>query len=180
MSALALVLAFVALQRLGELLLAARNTRALLAAGGREVGRGHYPLFIVLHGAWLVSLLGEAGWNAAPSWWLLGLFAALQAGRVWVILSLGRFWTTRIVTLDGAPLVRRGPYRLFRHPNYLVVAGEIAILPLAFGAFGTALVFSLLNAILLRHRIAAEEAALASRRAGTAFARGEAPQAREA
>jgi methyltransferase len=89
----------------------------------------------------------------------------LQAARLWVLASLGRFWTTRIVILPGAPLVRRGPYRYLRHPNYLVVAAEIAVLPLVFGAWGIALVFSLLNLVLLIQRIRVEDAALAPRRA---------------
>jgi methyltransferase len=93
------------------------------------------------------------------------VFAALQLMRIWVIASLGPYWTTRIITLDGAPLVRRGPYRFLRHPNYWVVAAEIAVLPLAFGAWPVALVWTILNALLLRLRIRAEDAALEARRA---------------
>ena len=95
---------------------------------------------------------------------LLALFVLLQAGRLWVIASLGRFWTTRIITVPGAPLIRRGPYRWLKHPNYLVVAGEIAVLPLAFGLWQVAVVFSVLNALLLWHRIRWENRALAPRR----------------
>jgi methyltransferase len=157
------IVLLVAAQRLGELVLAARNTRRLKAQGAWEEGAGHYPLFVLLHGGWLVSLFvltpAEAGINP----WLLALFVALQAGRVWVIASLGRFWTTRILTLPGAPLVRRGPYRWVRHPNYLIVAGELAALPLAFGEVGLAVVFSLLNLPLMWHRIRVEEAALSDR-----------------
>jgi len=155
----------VALLRLAELIHAARNQRRLLAAGGREIGAGHYPLFVLLHGAWLIALFilvpADAPIHAVP----LALFGALLAVRFWIILSLGRFWTTRIVTMPGAPLVRSGPYRFVRHPNYLVVVGEIAVLPLVFGAWPIALVFSALNAALLSYRIRVEDAALGGRRA---------------
>lgn len=158
-----LVLA-VAAQRAGELALARRNTRRLLAAGGREVGAGHYPLMVALHGAWLVALFLSAPPGTPVFWPLVALFALLQAGRIWVIASLGRFWTTRIIDLPDAPLVTRGPYRFVRHPNYLIVAAEIAVLPLAFGLWPVAVIFSVLNAALLWHRIRVEDAALGRRR----------------
>lgn len=167
-----LVFLLVAAQRLLELVLARRNTRRLLAQGAVEIGAGHYPLFVLLHAGWLAALVLTVPADAPVSWPLLTLFVLLQAGRVWVVASLGRFWTTRIVTLPGAPLVRRGPFRFVRHPNYLVVTGEIAVLPLAFGAWEIALVFSVLNAALLFHRIRVEERALAPRRAA-APARGQ-------
>lgn len=162
-SPLAWILAFVIAQRLGELVLARANAQRLLARGGREVGRGHYPLFIVLHASWLVAIAATTPLDAQPIWPLVGVFFVLQALRVWVIATLGRYWTTRIITVDGAPLVRHGPFRLVRHPNYWVVAGEIAVLPLAFGAWEIAVIWSILNALLLRHRIAVEAAALAPR-----------------
>ncbi len=165
MSLLWLVLGLVAAQRLAELIHSRRNTRRLLAEGGHEVGAGHYPLIVGLHAAWLLALLLLVPSEAPVNWPLLALFLVLQAARLWVLASLGRLWTTRIVTLPGAPLVRRGPYRYLRHPNYLVVAAEIAVLPLVFGAWGIALVFSLLNLVLLIHRIRIEDAALAPRRA---------------
>jgi methyltransferase len=158
------VLGLVVLQRLAELILAQRNTRRLLAKGAVEVGRGHYPLIVALHAAWIAVLALTVPADAPASWPLLGLFLVLQAARIWVIASLGPYWTTRIITLTAAPLVRRGPYRWLRHPNYLVVALEIAVLPLAFGAVWIALVFSLLNAVLLWHRIRVEAEALAGRR----------------
>lgn len=161
--ALPLMLGFVVGQRLGELALARRNTRRLLAQGGREVGAGHYPLFIALHAAWLAAVALFIPWDRAPDLTLIGTYLLLQLARVWVISSLGPFWTTRIITVDGAPIVRRGPYRFLRHPNYLVVAGEIAVLPLAFGAWRIALVFSVLNALLVAHRIRIEQQALAER-----------------
>ncbi len=150
-------------QRLAEVLWARRNERRLLAQGAIEIGARHYPLFFLLHGAWLASLALLVPANAPLFWPLLLAFVLLQAARLWVIASLGRYWTTRIITLPGAPIVRRGPYRWLRHPNYAIVAAEIAVLPLVFGAWPIALVFSVLNTLLLRHRIRLEEQALASR-----------------
>ncbi|MDQ3245698.1 MAG: hypothetical protein M3Q52_02165 [Pseudomonadota bacterium] len=161
MSAAIVILALVTAQRLGELLLARRNTAVLLAEGAREYGRGHYLLIVLVHAAWLGAL-----WLFAPgraiSWPLVAVFVLLQAARLWIIASLGRRWTTRIIVIPGAPLVRRGPYRLIRHPNYWIVVLEIAILPLAFGLWQVALVFTLLNLAVLAVRISAENRALAS------------------
>lgn len=154
-----LILGFVTLQRLGELVLSNRNTARLLGAGAREVGRDHYPYMVALHALWLAGL-----WWLAPgrpvSLVLLIVYVLLQILRVWVIASLGGRWTTRIIVLPQAPLVRRGPYRFLSHPNYVVVAAEIAVLPLMFGLIGYAVLFSVLNAIVLYVRIRAENAAL--------------------
>jgi methyltransferase len=155
-----LVVALVALQRLGELAYASRNTRRLLAAGAVEHGRGHYPLFALLHGSWLAAILLAVPWDTRPQPVLLGAFVLLQPVRLWVILALGGRWTTRVIVVPGAPLVGRGPFRLLRHPNYAVVSLEIALLPLAFGAWRIALAWSLLNALLLAWRVRVEEAAL--------------------
>lgn len=163
LSPLWLMIGLVAGQRIGELFIARRNTRRLLARGAHEVGAGHYPLFIVLHAGWLAALAHFVPPDRAPDAELIGLYLLLQLGRMWVISSLGPYWTTRIITLDEAPLIRRGPYRFLRHPNYLVAAAEIAVLPLAFGAWRIALVFSVLNGLLLAHRIRVEQAALAGR-----------------
>lgn len=164
MNAGQLVVGLVALERLAELLLAARNTRRLKARGAVEHGRSHYPFIVALHAAWLAALLAVAG-NAALRPLPLALFAALQLLRLWVIASLGPYWTTRVLSLPAAPLVRRGPYRFLRHPNYWVVALEIPLLPLAFGAWRLALAFGLLNLAVLGWRIRVEETALAPRRA---------------
>lgn len=158
------VLAFVVAQRLAELAWSARNTRRLRARGATEVGAKHYPLFVLLHGSWLIALALTVPAETPPHWPLLGIFALLQLLRIWVVATLGPYWTTRIITLETAPLVRHGPFRWLRHPNYAVVAGEIAVLPLAFGAWQIALVWSLLNALLLWHRIRIETGALQPRR----------------
>jgi len=163
-SAVIIVVALVALQRLAELLYAGRNTRRLRQRGAIEHGRYHYPLFMALHGAWLVAILVAVPASAAIVWPALALFILLQLARLWIIVTLGPFWTTRIITLPNAPLIRHGPYRFLRHPNYLVVIGEIALLPLSFGAWRIAVVFSLLNLTLLAWRRRVEDAALAPRR----------------
>jgi methyltransferase len=163
LTAAIVILALVTAQRLVELVIARRNTRALLARGAVEVGRGHYPLIVALHTGWLLSL-----WLLAPGrpiqWGFVILFVLLQCGRLWVLATLGRRWTTRIIVLPDEPLVTAGPFRWVSHPNYLVVVGEIAALPLAFGLTWVALVFSLLNAAVLAIRIKAESAALARSR----------------
>ena len=153
----------VAAQRLGELVYARRNEARLRDRGAVESGAGHYPLFILLHGAWLLAVFLLIPADRVPSWPLIALFLLLQAARVWVVATLGPYWTTRVLSLPGAPLVRRGPYRWVRHPNYLIVTAEIAVLPLAFGAWWIAIAFSLANALLLYHRIGVEERALAGR-----------------
>lgn len=165
MSPLYLIVGLITCQRLAELAYARHNERRLLARGGHEVGREHYPLFILLHGGWLLAMLVMVSPARVPNWDLIGIMAGLQLLRLWVVTSLGPYWTTRIITLPDAPLIRRGPFRFLRHPNYAVVIAEIAILPLAFGDYGVAIVFSILNLLLLRLRIRIEEQALAPRRA---------------
>jgi methyltransferase len=164
MTLAALVLTLVTLQRLGELVLARRNTRRLLARGAYEVGAAHYPVIVALHAIWLGSLWLLA-WNAPVDRSWLGVYLVLQALRLWVLASLGARWTTRIVVLPDAPLVRRGPYRFVSHPNYVVVAAEIAVLPLVFGLVWHAVLFTLLNAVVLFIRIRSEGAALGQRHA---------------
>lgn len=154
------VLAVVLLQRGGELILARANTARLLGHGAVEVDRAGYKWFILLHAAWFAVLALIVPGAQPPRWPLLALFAVLQAGRIWVIASLGRRWTTRLIVRPGAALVRSGPYRLLSHPNYLIVAGELAILPLAFDAPMIAIGFSACNAILLLRRVRLERAAL--------------------
>ena len=156
------ILSLVTLQRLGELILSKRNTERLLAQGAREAAPGHYPLIVTLHAAWLVGLWYLAVWRPGVdvSWGWFALFVVLQGLRVWVIATLGPRWTTRIIVLPGASLVREGPYRFVPHPNYCIVAAEILVLPLCFGLMWYGIVFSGLNALVLWIRIRAEEAAL--------------------
>ena len=153
------ILGFVTLQRLAELALSQRNTKRLLARGAYEVAPEHYPVMVILHASWLAVL-----WFFGPGPPIeivpLILFVLLQLGRIWVIATLGERWTTRIIILPGAPLVTSGPYRWLNHPNYLVVSGEFAVLPLVFGLPMVAVVFSLLNAAILAVRIRAENRAL--------------------
>jgi methyltransferase len=157
-----LILGLVTLQRLGELILARRNTGRLRARGAYEVAAGHYPLIVALHGAWLGGLWFLAVYHApvAVDWAWLAVFVILQALRAWVIATLGPRWTTRIIVLPGAPLVASGPYRFVSHPNYCIVAAEIMVLPLVFGLLWYGVVFSVLNAVVLWIRIRAEAAAL--------------------
>jgi methyltransferase len=152
-----LLLAAVTLERLGELWLARRNTAALLAHGAYEAAPGHYPLIVMLHTFWLAGLWA-LGWAAPLNVGWLAVFLALQVPRVWVIATLGERWTTRIIVLPGAPLVKHGPYRFVNHPNYLVVIGEIAVLPLCLGLPWYALAFSVANLAVLTIRVRAETA----------------------
>jgi methyltransferase len=159
------LLAAVVAERGLELLVSARNARRLRSQGGVESGRGHYPVMVALHAALLLGcalepVLLPAPWPAAAAIPAAAAVVLAQALRWWAVASLGPRWTTRVITLPGAPPVRRGPYRLLRHPNYLAVAVEVAALPLALGAWRTAAVGTVLNAVLLRTRIRVEEGAL--------------------
>jgi methyltransferase len=156
----AFLIAFIVVQRLAELLWARRNAARLLSAGGVEFGRSHYPWIGALHATWLTALW-LFGRDRAIDPFLLVVFILLQVGRVWVFASLGRRWTTRVIVLPGERLVASGPYRWLRHPNYVVVALEIAIVPLALGLPALAFIFTLLNAVVLYQRIRVENAALA-------------------
>ncbi len=156
------VILLVAVQRLAELVLAHRNTARLLAAGGVEHGRAHYPVIVALHASWLATLAVAAPGPVDGVW--LAVFLVLQAARIWVVMSLGRFWTTRIITLPREPLIRRGPYRWIRHPNYGVVLLEIPVLALALGLPWAALGFGVANAAVLAWRIRAEDRVLSDRR----------------
>jgi methyltransferase len=154
-----IILALVTLQRLGELVIADTNTKNLKARGAIEVGASHYPLIVVVHAAWLISLW-ILGRHQAVNLPALAVFVVLQALRVWIIATLGPRWTTRIIVLLGEPLIASGPYRYLAHPNYAVVTAEIATLPLALHLPVTALVFTLLNAVVLFIRIRAESRVL--------------------
>jgi methyltransferase len=159
----AAILAIVTLQRLAELVLARANTNRLLARGGIEVAAGHYPLVVAMHTAWLISLW-VWGRDQPVNLFALAIFIVLQGLRLWVIATLGRRWTTRIIMVPGQPLISSGPYRWLSHPNYAVVAAEIAVLPLALHLPLLALTFTVLNAGVLGIRIRTEARALAAMR----------------
>jgi methyltransferase len=158
-----LVLGYVILQRLGELIYAHFNTRRLLGEGGIEYGANHYPLFILLHSMWLIEILFLARPAADPQPTLLAGFFLSQILRFWTLASIGRWWTTRIISAPHFPRVARGPYRFLPHPNYTVVVIEIALIPLLLGAPWVAACFTILNAALLWWRIRIETAVLKQR-----------------
>ena len=153
------VLVFVTLQRVGELVYAHRNESRLRARGAIEHAPEHYWAIVTLHSTWLAAL-----WLLAPQqpinllW--LSIFIGLQVLRFWVLATLKDRWTTRIIVLPGAPLIKTGLYRLMPHPNYAIVAGEVFSLPMAFGLHAYAVLFSLVNACVLAIRIRAENRAL--------------------
>lgn len=160
------VVALVVVERLFELLLSRRNAKRVLARGGIEVGAGHYPTMVALHTLFLISCVVEPavlGRRARPAVFVaaLGVLAVSMALRYWAIASLGDRWNTRVLVEPGVPAVATGPYRFLPHPNYVAVVLEIAALPLLGGAWATALLFSVLNALLLRVRLQVEERALA-------------------
>jgi methyltransferase len=155
----AILLAYLTVQRLAELWWAKQNEARLMAAGGIEYGHSHLPLIILLHAAWMAGLWLLA-YDRPVEPIFFALFVVLQAARFWVLTTLGRRWTIRIIVVPGERLVAEGPYRFLRHPNYAVVTGEIAVVPLALGLPVYALVFSVLNAGMLAIRITAENAAL--------------------
>ena len=158
-----LFLSFLVIQRLGELVLAKRNTARLRERGAVEIGASHYPLIVALHTCWILALIFFGIGQQVSLLWL-AVFVALQILRVWILMSLGERWTTRIIVLDE-PLVRAGPYAFMRHPNYVLVVGEIFVAPMVLGLFWVAIVFSVLNAAVLALRISVEEQALKHMRA---------------
>lgn len=155
-----------AIERLAELRLSLRNAAWSFSRGGREYGQGHYPVMVVLHTALLLACVLEVfiyhrGFDAWIGWIMVATVIGTQALRWWCIVCLGQRWNTRVIVVPGLQPVTRGPYRWLRHPNYLAVALEGVALPMVHGAWLTALIFSLLNAQLLRTRIRCEEKALA-------------------
>jgi methyltransferase len=160
----ALLIAAVALERLAELVVSRRNLAWALRHGGREYGFGHYPFMVVLHTGLLVACLVEAAHREfipALGWSMFVVVVLAQALRWWCITTLGPRWNTRIVVIPGLPLVDRGPYRWLPHPNYVAVVLEGIALPLVHTAWVTAVIFTVLNAVLLRVRISSENAAMA-------------------
>lgn len=155
----ALFLGFIIVQRLSELVIAKRNTANLLAKGAYEVGAAHYPLMVTMHSAWIACLL-IFGYDETVAFGWLAVFAVLQVFRVWILGSLGARWTTRIIILEE-PMVVRGPFKYFSHPNYMLVVAEIIVAPMVLGLVWVAVVFTVLNAAMLWVRIGVEHKALA-------------------
>jgi len=161
-----LLVGAVAVERVAELVVAKRNLAWSRARGGVEAGAGHYPAMVLLHTGFLLGCLAEVALLDRPfipalGWPMLAILVAAQGLRWWCISTLGRQWNTRVVVVPGAARVTGGPYRLISHPNYVAVVAEGVALPLVHSAWITALVFTVLNAVLLRTRIRAENAALA-------------------
>jgi methyltransferase len=163
LTAAEIILAAVTLQRASELVVSRYNTQRLMARGAVELAPGHYPLIVAVHAGWLISLW-LFGRQQPVSLALLAGYLVLQGLRFWMLWTLGARWTTRIIVLPGQPLVSGGPYRFLSHPNYAIVAGEIAVLPLTLGLPLLAGVFTVLNAAVLAIRISAENRALAASR----------------
>lgn len=167
-----IVFTFLIIQRLMELFVARRNKQWMMARGGIEIGADHYPLMVLMHISFFASLWTEVILRDYPvsiAWAvLLAALIVVQLIRYWAIASLGRFWNTKIIVVPDADIVRRGPYRFLRHPNYTVVILEFAIIPLLFDAYITFAIFSILNVFILRHRIRVEEEGLSAHTTYTA------------
>jgi len=153
-------------QRGLEELYSARNTKRLLAAGGREVGGDYYPVVAITHLAWIAAVFMLISPTAPVIWSLAGLYLLLQVARYWTIATLGRYWTHRIITVEAAPVVRAGPYRFLRHPNYVVTIAETFLLPLVFGDAAVAVIFGCVWSAVVYYKILLEDAALTERREG--------------
>ena len=147
------IISFVILQRVFELIIAKRNESTMLSKGAYEVGGEHYPYMITLHVSFFLSLILEVllfHRNISVFFLTLFLFFLfVQCIRIWCLASLGPYWNTKIIILPGINVVKRGPYKILRHPNYFVVCSEILILPLMFEAYITAVIFTLLNLAML-------------------------------
>ncbi len=163
MTTASFILLLVTLQRISELVIAHRNTAALRARGAIERGANHYPVMVLLHASWLAGLWWY-GSNAIVIWPLMALYFLLQGFRIWILASIGRRWTTRILSVPSETLVARGPYRFMKHPNYALVLLEVPLLPLALGLTWFAVFYGVLNIAMLAWRISVEEAALKASR----------------
>jgi methyltransferase len=160
-----LFIAFIILQRLTELAIARKNEKWMKSHGALEFGSGHYPAMVMIHSAFILSMFAEVVFfhRELSAYWpvLLVLFVLTQLMRIWALMSLGPYWNTKIIVLPSAKIVKKGPYRFIKHPNYVIVALELIIIPLMFNAYWTAAIFTILNIVILSVRIPAEEKALA-------------------
>jgi methyltransferase len=161
-----IVAVIILLQRGLEELYSQRNTRALIARGAREVGHSYYPVVAITHLAWIAAIFFLIPPDAEIYTPLAVLYAGLQVARYWIIGTLGRYWTHRIISLDDAPIVRRGPYRIIRHPNYAVTIAETFLLPMVFGCFALGAIVGTMWTAVLLHKIQLEDGALSNRRRG--------------
>ena len=161
-----IILIFITLQRIGELLWSHRNTKRLLALGAREYFPHHYWMIVTLHVSWLIMLFYKLSSVSylLINWFFVGVFVVLTVFRLWVLISLGTYFTTRIISLHTDPLVKSGPYRWLKHPNYQVVKLEIICVPLIFGWWDIAILWGTLNFLILWHRVRREEEALEPRK----------------
>jgi methyltransferase len=157
-----LFISFVILLRIGELVISKSNEKWLLRNGAVEYGQKHYPFIVALHALFIISVIFEYSRQPNPTYslFLIIFYFVLLVFKTWVILSLGKFWNTRIYHIPNFPLIKKGPYRYFKHPNYLIVIAKIAVIPLIFNLYYTAITFSLLNAVMLFTRIKEENRTL--------------------
>ncbi|KAA0550175.1 hypothetical protein FZW96_02195 [Bacillus sp. BGMRC 2118] len=159
-----LFISVIIIQRIMELIIARKNEKWMKQQGGVEYGQNHYPYMVAMHSLFFVALLVEvfAFNHQLSAWWpmLLSLFLLTQAVRIWALSSLGKYWNTKIIVLPNTSIVKKGPYKYLRHPNYTIVALEIVLIPMLFGAYLTAVTFTLLNILILSVRIPLEEKAL--------------------
>lgn len=157
-----LLISWVIFIRVGELILSKNNGKWLLENGAVEYGNKHYPFIVALHVLFILSMIFEYSLQKSPTFslFMLFLFFLLLTFKSWVILSLGKFWNTRIYHIPNEPLIKKGPYHFFKHPNYMVVIAEIAVIPMIFNLYYTAATFSILNLIILSVRITEENKVL--------------------
>jgi methyltransferase len=157
-----LFISFVILLRIGELVLSKSNEKWLLRNGAVEYGQKHYPFIVALHALFIISVVCEYYSQTNPTYSLsfIIFYVVLIVFKTWVILSLGKFWNTRIYHIQNFPLIKKGPYNYLKHPNYLIVVAEIAVIPLIFHLYYTAITFTLLNSVMLFIRIKEENKAL--------------------
>lgn len=156
---------FLLLQRLFELYIAKRNEKWMLERGAVEFGQVHYKWFVLMHILFFFSIITEVVFHSFQqeiniSWIFVWLFIMMQLARIWCIGSLGRFWNTKIIVLENVILIKKGPYRWVRHPNYIIVLIELFVIPFMFHAYFTAIIFPTLHILLLMVRIPEEEKAL--------------------
>ncbi|MCC8423786.1 isoprenylcysteine carboxyl methyltransferase family protein [Mucilaginibacter sp. UR6-11] len=146
------------LQRLSELYISSRNEKWLLQNGAIEYGQGHYPFMVAMHTLFIIAIIAEYNLRGGTpiSWGFLAAFLLVLSFKFWALSSLGKYWNTKIYRIPGVYPVKKGPYKIFRHPNYMEVIGEIALIPLAFHLYYTAIIFTVLNAAMLTVRISVE------------------------